>query len=236
MAVNYNSPLIEGRLIKRYKRFLADVKLESGEIITAHCANTGAMTGCQPAGARVWLSRSENPKRKYPHSWELVELDGGAMARINTGLTNKVALEAVTKGSVAELTGYAHCHTEVVYGNEGSRVDLMLESGSARCFIEVKHVTLKMDNDLGAFPDAVSLRGQKHLRELIKQVESGQRAVMLFIIMRDDVTAFSPADQIDRAYGSLLREAAHRGVELLAYRTHITREQIRLSDSLPVYL
>jgi sugar fermentation stimulation protein A len=236
IAVKYNSPLIEGRLIKRYKRFLADVKLGSGETITVHCANTGAMTGCQPADARIWLSRSDNARRKYAHSWELVELEQGAMACINTGLTNRVAHEAIVQGDISELAGYPQCHTEVRYGNEGSRVDLVLESGEQRCFVEVKHVTLKLDNGLGAFPDAVSLRGQKHLRELMQQVKLGHRAVMLFIIMRDDVSAFCPADQVDADYGKLLREAAECGVELLAYQAHISPDEIKLAGSLPVYL
>lgn len=232
--MEYTSPLIEGRLIKRYKRFLADIKLADGSTITAHCANTGAMTGCRPDDARVWLSVSDNPKRKYAHSWELVELDGGGMACINTGLTNKIALQAIEQGRIAELDGYPHCHTEVVYGDEGSRIDILLSTEQQLCYVEVKHVTLKLDNGMAAFPDAVSQRGQKHLRELIAQVQAGHRAVMLFIIMRDDTRDFAPADHIDSRYGQLLREAAAAGVEVLAYRTRVTAQGIDVVAAVPV--
>lgn len=234
--MNYNSPLIEGRLIKRYKRFLADVALASGEVITVHCANTGAMTGCQPDHARVWLSRSDNSKRKYPHSWELVELEQGAMACINTALTNRLALEAINNGQIKELAGYDRCHTEVRYGREGSRIDLLLESPGEQCFVEVKHVTLKLGDRMGAFPDAVSKRGQKHLRELVQQVRAGQRAAMLYIIMRDDVDAFGPADRVDPEYAELLRQAAAEGVDILAYRTRIDSQSIRVHGPVPVHL
>lgn len=234
--MNYNSPLIEGRLIKRYKRFLADVELASGEVITVHCANTGAMTGCQPAHARVWLSRSANSKRKYPHSWELVELEQGAMACINTAVTNRLALEAINNGQIKELAGYQQCHTEVRYGQEGSRVDLLLESPGTQCYVEVKHVTLKLDNGMAAFPDAVTLRGQKHLRELMEQVRAGQQAALLFIIMRDDVDAFCPAEQVDPHYAQLLRLAAEQGVLILAYRARIDSQSIQVHAPVPVHL
>jgi len=236
IGVKYNSPLIEGRLIKRYKRFLADVKLASGEVITVHCANTGAMTGCQPDDARVWLSRSDNAKRKYPHSWELVELEQGAMACINTGLTNRLALEGIKNGRIKELAGYERCHTEVRYGEEGSRIDLLLESDQQQCFVEVKHVTLKLGERMGAFPDAVSKRGQKHLRELMLQVRAGQRAAMLYIIMRDDVDAFRPAEEVDPAYAELLRDAVAEGVDILVYRTRINPENINIHTPVPVHL
>lgn len=234
--VNYNSQLVEGRLIKRYKRFLADVELASGEIITVHCANTGAMTGCQPQHARVWLSRSDNRKRKYAHSWELVALEKGAMACINTALTNRLALEGIEKGIIKELTGYPDCHREVPYGQEGSRVDFLLASADQQCFVEVKHVTLKLDDGMAAFPDAVTLRGQKHLRELVEQVRAGHKAALLFIMMRDDVRAFRPAEHIDPEYAGLLRHAADEGVQLLAYATHIDPKAIVLDGAIPVYL
>lgn len=234
--MNYNSPLIEGRLIKRYKRFLADIQLDRGDVITVHCANTGAMTGCQPPDARVWLSVSDNAKRKYPHSWELVELENGAMACINTALTNRVAVEAIENECISELAGYGACRTEVRYGRESSRIDILLQSDEQYCFVEVKHVTLRLEDGSGAFPDAVSTRGQKHLRELIEQVGAGHRAVMLFIIMRDDVQVMRPADEVDPAYGRLLREAAAAGVELLAYACSITPGGIEVNGSVPVTL
>ena len=228
--MEYTSELVEARLLKRYKRFLADVKRADGSTITVHCANTGAMTGCQPEQARVWLSRSSNPKRKYAYSWELVELEQGAMACINTALTNRVAREGIESGAIKELAGYPRCRSEVVYGGEGSRIDLLLESDEQSCFVEVKHVTLRMDDGSAAFPDAVSQRGQKHLRELIGEVQAGHRAVMLFIIMRDDTRGFRPADAIDPQYARLLREAAEAGVEILAYRTRITPRFIEITE------
>lgn len=227
--------LVKGSLIKRYKRFLADIVLEDGTEITAHCANTGAMTGCQPDKAPVWLSLSDNDKRKYPYSWELVELDG-AMASINTSLTNRVAEEAITSGKITELSGYERCLREVTYGEERSRIDLLLENSEQKCFVEVKHVTLKLEQGVGAFPDAVTKRGQKHLRELINQVNAGHRAVMLFIIMRTDVQLLRPADEIDPVYGELLRQAVKEGVEVLAYGTRISPDEISVTEAAPVNL
>ena len=150
--MKYSNKLLEGRLIKRYKRFLADVELETGEVITAHCANTGAMTGCQPENARVWLSVSDNPKRKYPHSWELVELENKAMACINTSITNRIVAEAIEQNLINELTGYDELRREVVYGNEKSRIDMLLSSQHSRCFVEVKHLTLKLAARAWRFP------------------------------------------------------------------------------------
>ncbi|MCW9013644.1 MAG: DNA/RNA nuclease SfsA [Gammaproteobacteria bacterium] len=234
--MKFANNLIGGRLIKRYKRFLADVKLANGELITVHCANTGAMTGCQPENARIWLSESDNPKRKYPYSWELVELENKALASINTSLTNRVAEEAIKTGAIKELSGFTRCLKEVTYGDERSRIDLLLEYEDKKCFIEIKHVTLVLSPGTGAFPDAVTKRGQKHLRELISQVKAGHRAVMLFIIMRTDVDVIQPADDIDAEYGTLLRRAASEGVEVLAYKAKIDLQEIRVTDAVPVKL
>ncbi|MDH5471322.1 MAG: DNA/RNA nuclease SfsA [Gammaproteobacteria bacterium] len=234
--MNYTSRLIEARLKKRYKRFLADVKLANGNIITVHCANTGAMTGCQPENARVWLSESENKNRKYPHSWELVELENNALACINTGLTNKIVEEAINQHLISELQGYTHCRKEVVYGDEKSRIDFLLMRENEQCFLEVKHVTLKLDHQTGAFPDAVSKRGQKHLRELISQVDRGHRAVMLFVVMRTDIASLVPADNIDPDYGQLLRQAMNAGVEVLAYKANINLQSIKIEKQIPVLL
>lgn len=234
--MKYSNKLLEGRLLKRYKRFLADVELASGEIITAHCANTGAMTGCQPDNARVWLSVSDNPKRKYPHSWELVELENNALACINTSLTNRVVVEAIDQNLIAELSGYNELRREVVYGNEKSRIDIQLGSQNPRCFVEVKHLTLKLGNKLGAFPDAVTLRGQKHLRELMQQVSLGDRAVLFFAVMRNDVERVTPAHVLDPEYAKLLSTAASQGVEIMAYKTHISPEEIHLTTRIPVDL
>ncbi|MFW2374395.1 MAG: DNA/RNA nuclease SfsA [Gammaproteobacteria bacterium] len=234
--MKYNNKLLEGRLIKRYKRFLADVELGSGEVITAHCANTGAMTGCQPQGARVWLSVSDNPKRKYPHSWELVELENNTLACINTAMTNAVVAEAIEQDLINELSVYDKLQREVVYGKEKSRIDMLLSSQDSRCYVEVKHLTLKLGEHVGGFPDAVTLRGQKHLRELMAQVSKGDRAVLLFAVMRNDVERVEPARVIDPEYAKLLATAAQQGVEILAYNTHISPQEIQLLHRLPVHL
>lgn len=231
--MDFNPPLIKGKLIKRYKRFLADITLDNGTEITAHCANTGAMTGCAPADANVWLSVSDNPKRKYPHSWQLVELKPGVMACINTSLTNKVAHEALLQQQIKELVGFDQCRTEVPYGDEKSRVDFLLRFADQQAYVEVKHVTLSLENDVASFPDAVTKRGQKHLRELIQQVKSGYRAVLLFIIMRTDVSLVTSADSVDAEYGRLLREAVREGVEVLAYGTKIDSNGIKVDRAIP---
>ncbi len=234
--MQFSPALIKGKLIKRYKRFLADITLDSGEEITAHCANTGAMTGCMPAGADVWLSVSDNAKRKYPHSWQLVEVKPGVLACINTALTNKLAHEALINNQIEELKGFDECRSEVPYGNEGSRVDFVLRFAEQSVYVEVKHVTLSTQQGEASFPDAVSKRGQKHLRELIQQLKSGDRAVLLFIIMRTDVNLVSPADSIDAEYGRLLREAVREGVEVIAYRAKIEPTGMSIERAIPVVL
>jgi sugar fermentation stimulation protein A len=229
-------PLIKGKLIKRYKRFLADVILDDNTEITAHCANTGAMTGCMPVGANVWLSVSDNPKRKYPHSWQLVEVNPGVLACINTSLTNKLAHEALLQNKITELCGFNECRSEVPYGDEGSRVDFVLNFANQSAYVEVKHVTLSLQEGVGSFPDAVTKRGQKHLRELIQQLKSGDRSVLLFIIMRTDVNLVTPADSVDAEYGRLLREAVKEGVEVIAYGAKITLGGMQIDRAIPVML
>ena len=226
-------PLIAGTLIRRYKRFLADVLLEDGDVITAHCPNTGSMQGCATPGSRVFLSRSSNPGRKYPFGWELVEADGFWVG-INTGLPNRLAREAIENGTVAELQGYETIRPEVPYG-ESSRIDLLLEGSTGRCFVEVKNVTL-VDDGKALFPDAVTTRGQKHLQELMRVVREGDRGVIFFNVQRGDGNSVSPADMIDPEYGRLLRLALENGVEALAYRALVTPEEIRLTERLPVIL
>lgn len=226
-------PLIAGTLVKRYKRFLADVLLEDGSEVTVHCPNSGSMKGCAVPGSRVFLSRSSNPKRKYPFGWELVESDG-FWAGINTGLPNRLTHEAIEDGTVTELQGYTAIRPEVPYG-EHSRIDLLLEGPAARCFVEVKNVTL-VENGRALFPDAVTTRGQKHLQELMRVVREGDRGVIFFTVQRGDGASVSPADLIDPEYGRLLRLAVESGVEALAYRAVVTPEEIRLSERLPVIL
>lgn len=224
-------PLVAGTLVRRYKRFLADVELEEGGIVTVHCPNSGSMKGCAIPGSRVLLSRSSNPGRKYPLGWELVQADGFWIG-INTGLPNRLTREAIEDGTVGELQGYATIRPEVRYG-EHSRIDLLLESPAGRCFVEVKNVTL-VENGLALFPDAVTTRGQKHLQELMRVVREGDRGVIFFTVQRGDGNSVSPADMIDPEYGRLLRLALENGVEALAYRALVTPEEIRLTGRLPV--
>jgi sugar fermentation stimulation protein A len=224
-------PLIAATLIKRYKRFLADVTLEDGSIITVHCPNSGSMKGCATPGSRVYLSRSAITTRKYPYTWELVEADG-CWAGINTGLPNRLVHEAIADGTVTELQGYDTVRQEVPYG-EHSRIDLLLEGSRPRCYVEVKNVTL-VEDGRALFPDAVTTRGQKHLNELMRVVREGDRGVIFFTVQRSDGNTVAPADRIDPEYGRLLRLALANGVEALAYRALVTPEEIRLTERLAV--
>ena len=229
-------PLLEGRLIRRYKRFLADVELADGTVITAHTPNTGSMMGLTRPGSRVWLRDSRNPKRKYPLSWILVETRPGVLVGIDTGMANHLVRETVESGSIPALQGYQRIRREVRYGNERSRVDLLLESDTRpRCYVEVKNVTL-VENDHAFFPDAVTERGRKHLRELAGRVAAGERGVIFFCIQRHDAKRLRPADHIDPAYGKMLREAVALGVEAIAWRATVTVKAIRLDTPLPVSL
>lgn len=225
------APLLPGTLIKRYKRFLADVLLGDGSVVTVHCPNSGSMKGCAVPGSRVFLSRSPNQGRKYPFTWELVESDG-FWAGINTALPNRLTREAIEDGTVTELHGYATIRPEVPYG-EHSRIDLLLEGPTGRCFVEVKNVTL-VEDGRALFPDAVTTRGQKHLNELMRVVREGDRGVIFFTVQRGDGNSVSPADAIDPEYGRLLRLALANGVEALAYRALVTPGEIRLTERLPV--
>jgi sugar fermentation stimulation protein A len=227
-------PLIPGRLIKRYKRFLADIELADGSLVTAHCPNSGSMLGCNLPGSPVMLSVSPNPNRKLAHTWELVQVDGYWVG-LNTMLPNRLAEEAILDGTIAELQGYPRLRREVPYGSERSRIDILLEGDQGRCFVEVKNVTL-VEHGRALFPDAVTERGQKHLRELMEVVRNGDRGVILFTVQRGDGVAVAPADAIDPAYGRLLRQAVTQGVEALAYRALVAPHEIRLTQSLPVEL
>ncbi|MFC4260252.1 DNA/RNA nuclease SfsA [Marinobacter lacisalsi] len=240
--MNFPEDLIEGRLLKRYKRFLADVRLPDGETVTAHCPNTGSMMGCQPDDARVWLSPASNPKRKLRYTWELVETAPGELACVNTVRPNAQARAAVEAGAIAPLVGYGSVRSEVRYGEEKSRIDLYLSDHAelADAWVEVKNVTL-CEAGVGYFPDAVTLRGQKHLRELMAQVRAGDRAVLLFCVNHTGVTEVRPADHIDPAYGKLLREASAAGVELMAWQAELARDgnpsgSLALVRELPVVL
>lgn len=214
--------LIEGRLIRRYKRFLADVRLADGTEVTAHCPNTGSMLGCQPMNARVWLSVSDNPKRKYRYTWELVESTPGEIACINTARPNTQVRVAVEAQSVPVLAGYRQCRPEVRYGDEKSRIDLLLSGHTdyPDAWVEVKNVTL-CELGTGYFPDAVTIRGQKHLRELVARVDAGDRAILVFCVNHTGIAEVRPADHIDPEYGRLLRDAVAAGVELIALQADL---------------
>jgi sugar fermentation stimulation protein A len=234
--VKFSQPLLSGRLIKRYKRFLADIELDNGELITAACPNTGSMLGCNVPGSRVWLSVSDSPTRKYKHTWELVEARPGVIVGINTGLPNRLTVEAIEAKTIKELSGYRDLKTEVRYGNENSRIDILLEGHKKKppCYVEVKNVTAAVENGIALFPDAVSERGSKHLRELMTMVDEGFRAVLIFCVQRMDVNEVRPADAIDSVYGKTLRQALAHGVEVLAYRARISLREIVLADKIPV--
>ncbi|MGB2080143.1 MAG: DNA/RNA nuclease SfsA, partial [Vibrio sp.] len=205
----FDPKLQPARLIQRYKRFLADVELESGELTTIHCANTGKMTGCAEPGSRIWYSRSANLKRKYPLSWELTETQAGHKICVNTARANALVVEAIQANQIPELSGYEQLQTEVKYGEENSRIDILLsDSPQAKqpkksCYIEVKSVTLLDNTSLGQgyFPDTVSLRGQKHLRELTQMAKNGDRAVLFFTILHSGIEKVAPAHHIDQDYG-----------------------------------
>jgi sugar fermentation stimulation protein A len=230
--LEFASPLQRGRLVSRYKRFFADVVLEDGRAITAHCPNPGAMLGLKDAGLACWVSRSDDPKRKLAHTLELVEVDG-ALVGINTMHPNRIAAEAIAAGLIPELAGYPIIRREVKYG-ENSRVDLVLEAeGKPPCFVEVKNCHLLRGGGLAEFPDSVTSRGLKHLGDLSREARSGARAVMLFVIQRTDCTAFAAAADIDAAYAAGLAQAAAAGVEVLCYDCDISLNHIRLNRRIP---
>jgi sugar fermentation stimulation protein A len=240
--MKYTQSLLEGRLIRRYKRFLADVELADGRKVTAHTANTGAMTGCCDPGSRVWLSVSANPKRKYAHTWELVEATAGeqkTLVGINTLLANHLVAEAIANGTVASLTQYDNIRKEVRYGGENSRIDLLLSASGGEtsdcCYVEVKNVTLAQ-NSIGYFPDAKSARAAKHLRELMQMRSRGARAVIFFCVQREDVVEVRPARFIDPDYAEAFKTALENGVQALAYRAKVSTQEIVLQDPLPVML
>ena len=227
-------PLVKGTLLKRYQRFLADVKLEDGRTVTAHCPNTGRMTDCCEPGRPVYLSVHDNPKRKLKYTWELIRMPD-SLVGVNTLVPNRLVKHAVQTGQVAELRGYADVRSEVRIGDH-TRVDLMLQDArQGTCYVEVKNCTM-VQSGMARFPDAVTARGLKHLQELGAQVTAGHRSVMFYFIQRMDAEAFAPADDIDPAYGRALRNALASGVEILAYDVHIDLQGIRLDRRLPCRL
>jgi sugar fermentation stimulation protein A len=231
--MRFSSKLIRGILIQRYQRFLADVRLPSGEIVTAHCTNTGSMIGCKEPGSVVYISRSNKEGRRLLYTWEIVGV-GRTWVGINTMFPNRLVAEAIANGAIPELKGYDNIRREVVT-RQGTRLDLCLEGVIGSCFVEVKNVTLAVDG-VAAFPDAVSERGTKHLKELMWLRRKGHRAALVFVIQRNDCTVFRPADEIDAVYGRWLRRAVKAGVETLPYMATVTPKEIILKERLPIRL
>lgn len=230
--MQFPTPLLRGTLIKRYKRFLADVTLENGDEITAHVANSGSMMGLKEPGMEVWLSESDNPKRKLKYSWELVR-DGDGLVGINTMHPNKLVAEAIEDGTIAELSGYGALRREVKYG-KNSRIDILLTDESRPdCYVEIKSVTLRRNAE-AEFPDAVTARGAKHLVEMANMVAEGSRAVMVYLIQREDCDAFSIAGDIDPTYAKTLTEARGKGVEAICYACRLSPREIVVDRKIPI--
>jgi sugar fermentation stimulation protein A len=225
--------LIEGVLIKRSKRFLFDVRLRNGRTVTAHCPNTGSMTGCCEPGCAVYLSRSAKRDRALPYTLELTRMDT-TLIGVNTMVPNRLVKESIMAGRLPQLSGYPTLRSEVPCG-ANSRIDLLLENGTERCYVEIKSCTLVIDRT-AFFPDAVSSRGLKHLHELETQVKAGNRCVMFYLVQRMDAGAFRPADHIDPAYGKALRSAHSKGVEILVYDTTIALKNIEINKLLPYFM
>ena len=231
--MRFQQALVTGTLLRRYKRFMADVRLADGSEVVAHIANTGSMKGCAEPGSTVALSHHPDSGRKLVWSWQLVKVEDTWVC-VNTALPNRIAEEAIRDGRLGPLRGYPDLRREVAYG-ERSRIDILLGGKGPPCYVEVKNVTLRARRR-ALFPDAVSVRGKKHLVELERQARRGARSVMLFLVNRRDCGSFGPADDIDPEYGATLRQVASRGVELLAYRTRSSLSEIRIDKKIPVVL
>jgi sugar fermentation stimulation protein A len=235
--MRFSPELEQGRLILRYKRFLADIETDSGEKLTIHCPNTGSMFNCMLPGGRVWFSRSNDPKRKLPGTWEISETPQGRFACVNTGRANQLVEEALRAGVITELNGFTALKREVAYGQENSRVDFRLDYLEGPVFLEVKSVTLGFDDTaVAAFPDAVTQRGARHLRELAILAREGVRAVLLYCVNLTGIEAVRPAEEVDPAYAAALADAIEAGVEVLAYGVHLTPEEVRIDRRLEVQL
>lgn len=232
--MRFQTPLVPGRLVRRYKRFLADVELESGGVVTAHCPNPGSMMGLSDPGLRVWLEPNEDPKKKLKYGWRLAELPGGHWSGIDTAVPNRVVAEALAARAVPALAAYATVRPEVAYGTR-SRVDFLLTGpGLPDAYVEVKNVHLRRDGDWAEFPDSVTTRGAKHLRELSDVVAAGHRAVMLYLVQRTDCARLRMAADLDPGYAAAFEEARAAGVEMIAHGTRIDRESVVIGSALPV--
>ncbi|WP_299795420.1 DNA/RNA nuclease SfsA [uncultured Shewanella sp.] len=246
--MQFTPPFEQGVLLRRYKRFLTDIRLSDGSEVTIHCPNTGSMRNCLFPGEKVWFSTSDNPKRKYSRTWEQAESDVGHIIGINTGRANQLAEDAIRDGVITELSGYGSLRREVKYGSENSRIDILLSDAEeaknsergdtltkADCYVEVKSCTL-LEEGQGYFPDAVTTRGQKHLRELMEVVAAGHRGVLLFVVQHTGIESVQAAAHIDPDYANLLSEAHRAGVEIIAYCAEISPNGASLIKSCPVKL
>ena len=239
--MNFETPLLPGRLIKRYKRFLADVTLDTGEVVTAHCPNTGSMKNCQPDNGRVWLRFVDDPKRKLKYTWELVEIDQQFLACINTGRANGLVREAIENNRIPQLPfgddGYTNLKAEVRYGEEKSRIDFLLQGNNLPdCYLEVKNVTLLAEdsqNGQGFFPDAKTERGTKHLRELARIVEAGHRAVLFYNVAHTGIQSIEAAKHIDPVYTKTLNKVLDEGVEVMGFGCSISPDEITITQPIP---
>lgn len=230
--MKFNSPLQPATLLKRYKRFLADVELEDGSITTVYCSNTGKMTGCATPNDTVWLLPNDNPKRKYELSWELTQTKANHLICVNTARANQLTEEAIHSGIIKELQGYSNVQREVKYGDENSRIDFLLTSeNKPDCYVEVKSCTL-LEDGKGYFPDTVTTRGQKHLRELIQMKKLGFRSVLLFTVLHTGINDVQAAAHIDKKYAELFDLAVKEGVEVLSYSADISTENLNLTTKL----
>jgi sugar fermentation stimulation protein A len=226
------SNLVKGRLLKRYKRFLADVELENGEVVTAHCANTGKMTGCLERNGIVWLSQNNNPARKLKYSWELSETEAGHIIGIHSAKANDIVDEALLAKGIDQLAQYDNIQREVKVGSK-SRIDFVLSNNVEQCFVEVKSVTLLGENGIGMFPDTVSERANRHVKELMAVKQQGHRAVLFFCVQHSGIDVVCPADEIDTTYGEIVRQAIAGGVEILVYSCRLSVDEIKLTTPLP---
>ena len=231
--MRFPSPLVEARLIRRYKRFLADVQFANGETATVHCANPGAMTGLAEPGMRVFLSKSESKTRKLAWSWELLEI-GDEFVGINTAHPNKLVAEAIAKGAIPEIAGYDRVRREVRYG-KNSRIDILLSADTRPdAYVEIKNVHLMRREGLAEFPDSVTARGAKHLEELSSMVTEGHRAVMLYLIQRSNAKQFRLAGDIDPRYAAAFERARNAGVEMIAYDCRLSLDEIVVNNPVPL--
>ncbi|MBH98056.1 MAG: DNA/RNA nuclease SfsA [Rhodospirillaceae bacterium] len=236
--MKFEVPLLKGRLVRRYKRFLADVILSDGNETTVHCPNTGSMLGCNEPGSTVWLLQVDNPNRKYPLGWELVEVSQSVLVGINTSRSNSLVAEALENRIISQLADFNVVRREVKIPNTRSRIDFLLSGHQTEpdCYLEVKNVTAALDNGQGFFPDAVSDRATRHVEELAHRVEDGQRGALCYCVQRADVEYVTPADEIDPEYGKALRRAVEVGVEVYALGATVTPEAVILDKNIPVKL